>query len=59
MINLAKPAEVGGESGGGCLMVTGFEGTAGRRRRAAGVDTTLLTGLGGQGLGEASGAGWS
>ena len=26
-INLAKPAEVGGESGGGCLMVTGFEGT--------------------------------
>ena len=26
-INLAEPAEVGGESAGGCLMVTGFEGT--------------------------------
>ena len=26
-INLAKPAEVGGETGGGCLMVTGYEGT--------------------------------
>ena len=37
-INLAKPAEVGGESAGGCLMVIGFEGTqdVGRRRRDRG-----------------------
>src|SRR6185369_3075771 len=28
-INLAKPDEVGGESGGGCLMVTGYEGERG------------------------------
>src|SRR5680860_1193108 len=26
-INLARPAEVGGETAGGCLMVTGYEGT--------------------------------
>jgi alkyldihydroxyacetonephosphate synthase len=56
-INLAKPAEVGGESGGGCLMVTGYEGTqeAVDARRAA--CTALLTGVGGTPLGED--AGWS
>jgi alkyldihydroxyacetonephosphate synthase len=56
-INLAKPAEVGGESSGGCLMVTGYEGTqaAVDARRAA--CTTLLAGLGGTALGED--AGWS
>ncbi|MET0837245.1 MAG: FAD-binding oxidoreductase, partial [Marmoricola sp.] len=56
-INLAKPAEVGGESGGGCLMVTGFEGTqeaVDARRAAVGA---LLTGLGGTSLGEDEG--WS
>jgi alkyldihydroxyacetonephosphate synthase len=56
-INLARPAEVGGESGGGCLMVTGYEGTqeAVDARRAA--CTALLTGLGGTPLGEDEG--WS
>jgi alkyldihydroxyacetonephosphate synthase len=56
-INLAKPAEVGGESSGGCLMVTGYEGTqaAVDARRAA--CTALLAGLGGTALGED--AGWS
>ncbi len=60
-INLATPDEVGGESGsamnGGCLMVTGYEGTeeAVDAKRAA--CTALLSGLGGTLLGED--AGWS
>ncbi len=60
-INLAKPDEVGGESvaaqKGGCLMVTGYEGTAeavDARRTAC---TALLSGLGGTSLGEDTG--WS
>ena len=54
-INLAKPAEVGGATSGGCLMVTGFEGTqeAVDAKRAA--VTALLTGLGGTSLGEDEG----
>ena len=54
-INLAKPAEVGGDTGGGCLMVTGFEGTpeaVAARRTAV---TALLTSLGGRNLGEDDG----
>jgi len=60
-INLARPAEVGGDSGGGlsggCLMITGFEGTqpAVDAKRAA--VTSLLTDLGGRALGEDEG--WS
>jgi alkyldihydroxyacetonephosphate synthase len=56
-LNLATPAEVGGESGGGCLMVVGFEGTqeAVDAKRAA--VTSLLAGRGGTGLGEDEG--WS
>ena len=51
-LNLAKPDEVGGESSGGCLMVTGYEGTqqAVDAKRAA--CTALLAGLGGTALGE-------
>src|SRR6478609_6715980 len=54
-INLAKPAEVGGATAGGCLMVTGFEGTqeAVDAKRAA--VSALLTGLGGTSLGEDEG----
>jgi alkyldihydroxyacetonephosphate synthase len=54
-INLAKPSEVGGESAGGCLMVTGYEGTreAVDAKRAA--CTSLLSGLGGTSLGEDEG----
>jgi alkyldihydroxyacetonephosphate synthase len=51
-VNLATPDNVGGESAGGCLMVTGFEGTAeavAARRTAV---TGLLRGLGGTSLGE-------
>ncbi|MCW2761310.1 MAG: linked oxidase domain protein [Marmoricola sp.] len=56
-INLARPAEVGGESAGGCLMVTGYEGTqeAVDAKRAA--CTAMLSGLGGTSLGED--VGWS
>ena len=59
-INLATPAEVGtGPDGsvGGCLMVTGYEGTqrAVEARRAA--CTAMLSGLGGTPLGVD--AGWS
>ena len=59
MVNLAEPDEVGSESAGGCLMVVGFEGeqaVVDARREST---TTLLTGLGGQGLGEAGGAAWA
>lgn len=50
-INLATPGEVGGPSSGGCLMVTGFEGTqesVDARRTAC---AAVLTGLGGTSLG--------
>ena len=50
-INLATPDQLGGESVGGCLMVTGFEGTGEAveaRRTACGA---VLSGLGGASLG--------
>jgi alkyldihydroxyacetonephosphate synthase len=61
-INLARPDEIGGEADpghGGCMMITGYEGTphavAARRREV----TELLTGLGGVCLGEEPGAAWA
>jgi alkyldihydroxyacetonephosphate synthase len=56
-INLAKPAEVGGDSGGGCLMVVGFEGTREAVDAKRSAVTSLLSGLGGSSLGEDEG--WS
>ena len=56
-INLAKPAEVGGESAGGCLMVTGYEGTQESVDAKRAACTALLSGLGGTSLGED--VGWS
>jgi len=58
-INLARPAEVGGESTGGCLMIAGYEGTqeAVDTRRAA--CTSRLEGLGGTCLGEDGGTAWA
>jgi alkyldihydroxyacetonephosphate synthase len=56
-INLATPDQVGGESGGGCLMITGYEGTqqsVDARRTAC---SSLLESLGGRSLGEDEG--WS
>lgn len=58
-INLARPAEVGGESAGGCLMIAGYEGTqeaVDARRTAC---TSLLESLGGTGLGEEGGQAWA
>ncbi len=51
-INLATPDQVGGESGGGCLMITGYEGTqqsVDARRTAC---SSLLESVGGRSLGE-------
>ncbi len=56
-INLAKPAEVGGESAGGCLMVTGYEGTQEAVDAKRTACSALLSGLGGSSLGED--VGWS
>lgn len=57
-INLARPAEVGAGSAGGCLMIAGYEGTreAVDARRAA--CTALLETLGGTDLGEEGGQAW-
>ena len=51
-VNLAKPAEVGGDSGGGCLMVTGYEGTREAVKARRDACTALLEGWGGAALGE-------
>ena len=58
-INLARPDEIGGESAGGCMMITGFEGEpeAVAAKRAA--VTSFLAGLGGESLGEEPGAAWA
>jgi len=63
-INLARPSEVGGPASdgtgaGGCLMITGYEGTAtavDARRTAC---TARLTDLGGSLLGEDAGRAWA
>lgn len=61
-VGLARPDDIGRETGGegaqGCLMVTGFEGTAeavAARRTAVGA---LLTSLGGEPAGEEPGEAW-
>ena len=56
-VNLAKPADVGGASDGGCLMVTGYEGTQEAVDAKRTAVTALLHGLGGSPLGEDEG--WS
>ena len=59
-INLARPDEIGGEgsASGGCLMITGYEGEqlAVDAKRAA--LTAVLTGLGGESLGQDPGESW-
>ncbi len=50
-LNLATPAEVGGESVGGCLMVTGYEGTATAVEARRTACTAMLVELGGTSLG--------
>ena len=58
-INLADPAAIGGASSGGCLMVTGFEGSpAGVAAKRAAV-TAVFEGLGGVSAGSAPGEKWA
>ena len=58
-VNLARPDAVGGESTGGCLMITGYEGTPDQVSRARSLTTEVLTSLGGEPLGEEPGRSWS
>ena len=58
-INLAKPDEVGGESGGGCLMITGYEGEKGAVDLARATATVRLMEAGGTRLGEEAGDAWA
>ena len=58
-INLARPDEIGGESAGGCLMITGYEGTASAVEAKRAAVTALLAGLGGTPVGEAAGEAWA
>ena len=58
-LNLARPAEVGGESSGGVLMVTGYEGdraTVDAQRSLVGA---RLVARGGRPLGEEAGQAWA
>jgi alkyldihydroxyacetonephosphate synthase len=57
-INLADPSSIGG-SGDGCLMITGFEGTAAQVASRRAAVTEVLTGLGGTPLGTEPGTQWS
>ena len=57
-INLADPSSIGGADDPGCLMITGYEGTAeqvGAKRAAV---TAVLKGLGGTALGTEPGEKW-
>jgi alkyldihydroxyacetonephosphate synthase len=62
-INLARPGEIGGESGGGsasgCLMITGYEGTADAVAARRDAVNSVLEGLAGVPLGDGAGQAWA
>jgi len=58
-LNLAKPDEVGATGAGGCLVVTGFEGTTDAVAAKRAVVTARLVALGGTSLGADDGEGWA
>jgi alkyldihydroxyacetonephosphate synthase len=58
-VNLASPDAVGSGSPGGCLLITGYEGTADEVDRMRGPASTLLESLGGSALGEGPGESWA
>ena len=62
-INLARPDEIGASdeqgSTGGCLMITGYEGTPSAVEAKRAAVTALLTGLGGTPVGEGPGEAWA
>jgi alkyldihydroxyacetonephosphate synthase len=57
-LNLADPGAIGGESTSGCLMITGFEGEPDVVAAKRSAVTSMLSGLGGTGVGEAPGEKW-
>lgn len=58
-VNLAEPDEVGGAGAGGCLMVTGYEGSRDQVRLSRDLVTARLASLGGKPLGEEGGRAWA
>jgi alkyldihydroxyacetonephosphate synthase len=58
-LNLARPAEVGADAGGGCLLVAGFEGGAGAVDTARSTTAAVLVGAGGTPLGDRPGRAWA
>jgi alkyldihydroxyacetonephosphate synthase len=58
-INLARPDEIGGQSTGGCLMITGHEGTPAAVEAKRAAVSQLLTELGGTPVGEGPGQAWA
>ncbi|WP_242497252.1 FAD-binding oxidoreductase [Nocardioides oleivorans] len=57
-INLADPSSIGGTDDPGCLMVTGYEGTADQVAARRAAVTAVLAGLGGTPLGTGPGDAW-
>lgn len=58
-VNLADPSSIGGADDPGCLMITGYEGTAEQVAAKREVVTAVLEGLGGTALGTEPGDTWS
>ena len=58
-INLTRPDEIGGVGAGGCLMIVGHEGTSESVAARQAAVTAVLTGLGGEWLGEEPGRAWA
>src|SRR6478736_8911121 len=58
-INLARPDEIGGTGAGGCLMIAGYEGASEAVATRQAAVTTVLTGIGGEWLGEEPGRAWA
>ena len=58
-INLADPSSIGGSEDPGCLMITGYEGTASQVAARRTAVTAVLTDLGGTPLGTDPGEKWS
>jgi alkyldihydroxyacetonephosphate synthase len=58
-INLARPDAIGGEAGGGCLMITGYEGEPAANAAKRAAITALLEELGGNCAGTEPGEAWA
>ncbi len=58
-VNLASPDAVGSAGAGGCLLITGWEGTSDEVDRMRGPAAALLGSLGGSSLGAGPGESWA